>query len=104
MSILNLRVILGLILALNVTVLYAERFVMINGQRLNNQQLYGLDRAHCGPVANGNYWLDYNTGIWGYAGNTTPQGHIADNCYQAQQRRPSLSERGLLYSPGELLR
>ncbi|MEQ1528281.1 MAG: hypothetical protein ABL925_03125 [Methylococcales bacterium] len=41
-----------------------------------------------------------NTGIWGYERGWA-QGHISDNC---QSRRPSLSERGLLYSPGELLR
>ena len=39
-------------------------------------------------------------GIWGYPGSAA-QGHIADNC---NRHRPGLSERGLLYSPGELLR
>ena len=100
----KIQIILGLVLVFNTTISHAERFVIINGQRLDNQQLYSLQQTHCGPIADGNYWLNYNTGLWGYAGNSTPQGYITDNCYQQQERRPGLSERGLLYSPGELLR
>jgi len=44
----------------------------------------------------GYYWLDAN-GNWGMAGSSD----VRSNIYG---RRPSLSERGLLYSPGELLR
>ena len=44
----------------------------------------------------GYYWLQDN-GNWGIAGNSDVLGNIYG-------RRPSLSERGLLYSPGELLR
>ena len=48
----------------------------------------------------GYYWLDAR-GNWGVKGNTQPLGNIfAGN--PAGHR--SLSERGLLYSPGELLR
>lgn len=100
----NIQIILGIVLALNATIIHAERFVIVNGQRLNNEQIYNLEQIHCGPIGNGNYWLDINTGLWGYAGNSAPQGYITDNCYQQQERRPGLSERGLLYSPGELLR
>jgi hypothetical protein len=44
----------------------------------------------------GYYWLR-NNGNWGMVGSS----YIMGNIYG---RRPSLSERGLLYSPGELLR
>jgi|SRR5215467_13680809 len=44
----------------------------------------------------GYYWLNAN-GNWGMAGSSD----VRSNIYG---RRPSLSERGLLYSPGELLR
>ena len=81
----------------------AERHVVVNGQRQTQQQIFALERARCGPLPNGHYWLNYRNGIWGYAGNPRPQGHIADNC-RRPGRRPSLSERGILYSPGELLR
>ena len=44
----------------------------------------------------GYYWLQPK-GNWGMAGSADAMGNI-------HGRRPSLSERGLLYSPGELLR
>ena len=44
----------------------------------------------------GYYWLQPN-GNWGMAGSAGVMGNIYGH-------RPSLSERGLLYSPGELLR
>lgn len=44
----------------------------------------------------GYYWLRAN-GNWGFEGNSDVVGNIYG-------RRPSLSERGRLYYPGELLR
>lgn len=81
----------------------AERYVVVNGLRQTQQQIFALERARCGPIPNGHYWLNYRNGIWGYAGNPRPQGHIADNC-RNPGRRPSLSERGLLFSPHDYLR
>ena len=75
------------------------RWVVVNGVLQGPMQLALLDRHACGLVPNGNYWLDYDTGIWGYAGNPWPAGHIADRCGRAGGAgRPSLSERGMLYS------
>ena len=76
------------------------RYVVVNGQRVTDAELAWLDQVSCSVVPDGHYWIDLRTGIWGYPGSDA-QGHIADNC---NQRRPGLSERGLLYSPGELLR
>jgi len=76
---------------------FAERFVVVNGERLSQDDIFTLERLHCGPIANGHYWLNFDTGIWGYAGNPAPQGHITDNCHRAE-RRPSLSERGMLFN------
>jgi hypothetical protein len=84
------------------TAVHAQRLVVVNGRVMNQQTLASLDRAACQQVPNGYYWLDLSTGIWGYAGDPTPQGHIADGCRQA--RRPSLSERGMLYSPYDWVR
>jgi len=84
------------------TAAHAQRHVVVNGRVMNQQALDSLDRAACQQVPNGYYWLDLSTGIWGYAGNPTPQGHISDGCRQA--RRPSLSERGMLYSPYDWVR
>lgn len=76
---------------------YAERYVVVNKQRLSHQDIVVLERRNCGPVANGHYWYDANSGVWGYSGNPYPQGRLGDNCYRPQ-RRPSLSERGQLFN------
>jgi hypothetical protein len=92
----------GLVLALSVVgVAHAERYIVVNGQRMSQSQIAYLEQLRCGPIPNGHYWLDVRSGIWGYAGNPRPQGHITDNCYR-RERRPSLSERGMLFYPGEL--
>ena len=44
----------------------------------------------------GQYWLQQN-GNWGFVGNP-------DTVANLNGRRPSLSERGMLFSPGELMR
>jgi hypothetical protein len=76
---------------------HAQRFVVVNGRVMSRQNLAALDRAACLYVPDGYYWLDTGTGVWGYAGNPVPQGHLSDGCRQA--RRPSLSERRMLYTP-----
>ena len=78
----------------------AARYIVVNGQRLNDAEIQHLDRLSCGNVPNGHYWLNMSTGIWGYE-NGGAEGHISDNC---NSHKPGLSERGLLYSPGELFR
>lgn len=90
-------------LAWSASVAVAERVVIVNGQRLTLTQIRALEHRSCGPIPNGAYWLNTQTGLWGYAGNPRPQGHLTDRCGR-DARRPSLSERGLLYSPGEILR
>jgi hypothetical protein len=82
---------------------HAERWVVVNGLRLGLDQIQLLEAISCRPIPDGDYWLATGSGIWGYAGDPGPQGHIKDGCYTSR-RQPSLSERGLLYSPGELLR
>ena len=74
-----------------------QRFVVVNGLLLPPGHISMLDQWHCGPVPDGYYWLDFNTGIWGFAGDPTPRGNIADNC--RRQSRPSMSEHGLLLGP-----
>ncbi len=53
-----------------------QRYVVINGVLMTPQDLYVLDQLAGYYVPNGNYWLDPNTGVWGYAGNPYPQGQI----------------------------
>ncbi|MCZ4305071.1 hypothetical protein O4G98_10010 [Zoogloeaceae bacterium G21618-S1] len=93
-------VILASLLVAPLTADAQTRYVVVNGQRLDTAGMARLDRAACLRVPNGRYWIDMRSGVWGYEGGA-PQGRVGDNC---RQRRKSLSERGLLYSPGELMR
>ena len=90
------------IAAVTTTPAHAERFVVVNGQRMNLAEIAYWEQRNCGPIANGAYWFNSSNGMWGYAGNPNPQGILGDNCHQ--QRRPSLSERGMLYSPHDWVR
>jgi hypothetical protein len=64
-----------------------------------NRQPASLEIAHAMAARGlpfGYYWLQPN-GNWGFEGSSDVVGNIYG-------RRPSLSERGRLYYPGELLR
>ena len=98
-------VIAALMLSLLSTAAFAQsqRMVFINGIRLSNAQLVTLQRMHCAMIPNGAYWLNPRTGAWGFAGNGATRGYLGEPCRRGQvPRRKSLSERGLLYTPGDL--
>ena len=84
------------------------RWVVVNGQRMSDQQIAQLEHFHCAQIPNGWYWVNLVNGAWGYVGSWQVHGYFGDQCnvsgnHQARQRRKSLSERGLLYSPNEIL-
>ncbi|MEO1470087.1 MAG: hypothetical protein AAFV86_13610 [Pseudomonadota bacterium] len=79
----------------------AEAQTWVNGKRLTADEMTALARYSCGPVWPGRYWLNMATGHWGFEGNPIPMGHIRDRC--AGTQRPGLSQRGMLYRPGEIL-
>ena len=79
-----------------------SRWVFVNGQRMNDAQVLMLARAQCTAISDGRYWLNHRTGAWGYAGNPVQQGVLGERCRTAR-RQPSLSERGRLYRPGEII-
>jgi hypothetical protein len=81
---------------------WAQSFVVVNGQLMSPAQVVYLESLHCGPIPDGNYLYDPGTGAWAFANDVWVRGHIGDNCY-APRRRPSLSERRMLYRPGEIL-
>ena len=85
------------------SVAHAGRYVVVNGQRLSIPEIHYLEQLHCGPVPNGRYWINLQSGLWGFEGNPQPQGYVSDNC-RHPQRRPSLSERGMLFSPHDWIR
>jgi hypothetical protein len=80
----------------------ADRYVVINGQRLSEQQIESLERQLGGYIRNGVYWFNPYTGAWGFVGNPWPMGYISGRHSNARHHR-SLSERGQLYYPGEIL-
>jgi hypothetical protein len=82
----------------------AQRMVVVNGLRLNAEQIAWLEQRSCAPVPDGSYWLDLRTGAWGYAGWPQRQGFVGAACRTPSSApRRSLSERGMLYRPGELI-
>jgi hypothetical protein len=57
-----------------------SRWVVVNGQRLSDAQIAALARSNCRDIPNGAYWLNTQTGAWGYAGNPTTQGVFGEAC------------------------
>lgn len=86
----------------------AQAQVWVNGVQLNPQQQALLQEYTCGPVPAGSYWINPQTGRWGYVGNARPMGHLRDRCGKTSFNtrpngsRKSLSERGMLFRPGEI--
>jgi hypothetical protein len=76
------------------------RAVIINGQRATDSQIAYLEQRACTRIPNGNYWLDPQSGAWGYVGDPRVRGVLGQAC---GQRGKSLSERRQLYRPGEIL-
>jgi hypothetical protein len=83
----------------------ANRYIVVNGQILSPDLVVALDAAACTTVPSGRYWL-LTDGAWGYEGVPVVAGYVGDQCNAGTTtpRRKSLSERGMLYSPHELLR
>jgi hypothetical protein len=76
-----------------------NRWVVVNGERLSDVQVAYLEQRACTRIPNGQYWLNPNTGAWGYARNPQVQGILGEACQSGR----SLSERRKLYRPGEIL-
>jgi hypothetical protein len=78
----------------------AQVFYMLNGRPAPPEIARYM--AQNGLPA-GHYWLNRD-GYWGVVGNPQPLGNIyAGAPPGTTARRPSLSERGMLYRPGEIL-
>ena len=86
----------------------ANAQVVMNGYSYQGQELATLKYLsaigyYLGPITPGRYWLDVNTGNWGYEGNPQIQGNILmqQNNSQTSQRRSHPYERpnGDIYDP-----
>ena len=67
-----------------------QRHIHINGEHLDDQMIAKLDALVGNPVSDGFYWLNLQTGQWGYEGNPQPQGVVAQIAAlnQFQQKQP----------------
>lgn len=68
------------LLAASTVVTAQSRTVILNGQRLTDAQIAELARRNCADIPNGAYWMNMQTGAWGYAGNPQVQGTFGDSC------------------------
>ncbi|MES9972583.1 MAG: hypothetical protein ABW092_21315 [Candidatus Thiodiazotropha sp.] len=65
-------------LLLSTHAIFAEdRHIHVNGQCLEAEQMAQLDQVVGGQTPNGFYWIDFNSGAWGYEGNETIQGYLS---------------------------
>ena len=88
---------LALALALSVfctDALAQSRRVVVNGQRLTDAQVAALARTNCREIPNGAYWLNTQTGAWGYAGNPRVQGVFGEACDNGREAAGSINRDG----------
>lgn len=64
-----------------------ERHIHLNGIHLEPQQIQAMDQVFEQRVPDGFYWINDNTGQWGYEGDDTVQGIIP--AALAAQSQPS---------------
>ena len=49
---------------------------------MSDEQVQALAQRACTPIPDGAYWLNMQTGAWGYIGNPQVQGTFGDACRQ----------------------
>ena len=55
---------------------FADRHIHVNTEHLDNETILMMDQIFGYQVSDGNYWLDTQTGQWGYEGNDEIQGTV----------------------------
>jgi len=54
----------------------AERHIHLNGEHLSEELILGLDYLANLHVEDNFYWIDFETGAWGYEGNEQTIGYL----------------------------
>ena len=81
----------------------ADGRIIVNGKVLTPSEVNTLSFVSCGPIVPGNYWLNVQTGQWGFTGNPTPMGHFRARCHERRRfNNGSMSRDGRIFNPGEL--
>lgn len=75
-----------------------SRWVFVNGERLSDAQVANLARMNCRDIPNGSYWLNTQTGAWGYAGNRQVQGTFGEACGSGAEQAGGQNQDGT-YGP-----
>jgi len=65
---------------INLSAMAYQRYVVVNGALMNPTQLAFLDGMHGEYIPDGRYWLNLNTGEWGYEGGPA-QGVLGGDDY-----------------------
>ncbi len=84
-----------------------ERHIHINGEHLNETNIQLLDRIVGSNVGDGYYWLNMQTGQWGFEGNNQIQGvitSIANQTHSSNQQaeqQSSFNEEANRYNDWE---
>ena len=65
------------------------RYVVVNGQRLAQDEIFRFERALCGEIDDGRYWLDWGTGAFGLEGFAAPSGRVGAACGSTTARPAS---------------
>ncbi len=67
---------LGSLLLTSHAIFAEDRHIHVNGQCLEPGEMAQLDQLVGRQAPNGFYWIDFNSGAWGYEGNETIQGYL----------------------------
>ena len=72
-----------------------ERHIHINGEHLSAEDIVLMDQTLGSITPNGFYWINFNTGAWGYEGNETVMGNIMQHNqqYTEQYNAPAESNQ-----------
>ncbi|MBT5232110.1 MAG: hypothetical protein HOM11_17735 [Methylococcales bacterium] len=63
-------------LTLSTTVHAAERHIHVNGNHLSKEDIQIIDHLANQNVTDGFYWINFETGAWGYEDNDTVVGYV----------------------------
>ena len=89
---LNIALIIALSLSLS-AIAENERHIHVNGEHLDLANIQLLDQIVGNRVGDGYYWLNMQSGQWGYEGNNQVQGIIASIAnQQADQQNTEQSD------------
>jgi hypothetical protein len=92
---------LTLVLLISVNTFAQEpRHIHFNGEHLDQETILVMDQLYGYQLANGNYWINTQTGEWGFEGDNRVQGVLSQVAQIQQQsnqqpptQQPSQSKR-----------